>query len=115
MNRATLPDDIQRDLEQIQAAEQTDETATLVKLLSKAIRDWKLERYAQAYGAGKISMARAAQESGVTIWEMMDYVRSRKISAQYDRDDLEEDIKEIYVRLSRGRDEEASPPTAPKE
>jgi predicted HTH domain antitoxin len=102
MNHATLPDQIVRDLEQIQAAEHTDQTATLVRLLTKAIRDWKLEHYAQAYGAGKISMARAAQESGVSIWEMMDYVRSRKISAQYDRDDLEDDLKEIYRRLGKG-------------
>ena len=99
MNHATLPDDIARDLEQIQATEHTDQTSTLVRLLTKAIRDWKLEHYAQAYGDAKISMARAAQESGVTMWEMMEYVRSRKISAQYDRDDLQEDLSEIRRRL----------------
>ncbi len=101
MKQATLPDDIARDLEQIQAIEQTDQTATLVRLLKKAIRDWKLEYHAQAYADGKISMARAAQESGVTLWEMLAYVRSRKISAQYDRDDLEEDVNEIYRRFEK--------------
>jgi len=97
----TLPDDIVRDLEQIQQAEHIDETATLVRLLTKAIHEWKLEHYAQAYGSGKISMARAAEESGVTIWEMTEYVRSRKISVQYDRDDLAEDVDEIYRRLGK--------------
>lgn len=101
MNHTTLPDHIVRDLEQIQAAEHTDQTSTLVRLLTKAISDWKLDHWAQAYGAGKISMARAAQESGVTMWEMMDYVRSRKISAQYDRDDLQEDLNEIYQGLGK--------------
>ena len=103
-SETTLPESIQRDLRQIQAAGHTDEQATLAGLPTKAIDDWKPEHNAQAYGAGKISMARAAQESGVTLWKMTDYVRSRKISVPYDRDDLREDLDEIYRQLGRNPD-----------
>ena len=96
-----LPEQILRELEAIQAAEQADRETTVRRLLTRAIRDWKLEHNAQAYAAGKIGMARAAQESGVTLWEMMEYARSRKIGTQYDRNDLEEDLKEIYRRLGK--------------
>lgn len=42
----------------------------------------KLEHYSQEYGQGRMTLARAAEEADVSIWEMMDYVRQRKIPAQ---------------------------------
>src|SRR5260370_23518016 len=95
-----LPDGLARDLEHIQAIEQDDQPTTVRKLLSRAILEWKLEHSANEYGTRKVSLARAAQDAGVSVWEMMEYVRSRKITAQYDREDLDHDIKEIYTRLS---------------
>jgi len=43
----------------------------------------------------------AAHESGVTLWEMLSSVRAHKIGAQYDTDDLQVDVKEIYQRLGK--------------
>ena len=91
-----IPGELVRDLETIEKAEQSDRSTTLRKLLSKAIGDWKLEHYARLYGEGKISLARAADEAGVSLWEMMDYARSRKIPAQYDLEDFQDDLKRIY-------------------
>jgi predicted HTH domain antitoxin len=60
---------------------------------------WKLEHYAAQYGQGKLSMARAAREAGVSVWEMQSYVREQRIPAQYDREEFEHDLKAIYGRL----------------
>jgi predicted HTH domain antitoxin len=54
--------------------------------------DRKLRHYAFLYGKGKISMASAAQEANVSVWEMMDYLRREKITAQYDLAALKEDL-----------------------
>ena len=51
MTNPILPENIQRDLRQIQAEENIDEKSILVRLLTKAIQDWKLEHNAQAYAA----------------------------------------------------------------
>ena len=40
---ARLPLELVRDLEAIQAAEQTDRSTTLRKLLARAVGDWKLD------------------------------------------------------------------------
>ena len=90
-----LPEDLIKDLETIERVEQADRSTTLRKLLYKAVRDWKMEHYARLYGEGKISLARAAKEAGVSLWEMMDYARSRKVPAQYDLDDFERDFRKI--------------------
>jgi predicted HTH domain antitoxin len=99
---ARLPRGLVRDLERIERTEQADRSTTIRKLLARAIADWKLEHCARLYGDGKLTLARAARDAGVSLWEMMDYVRSRKISVQYDLDDFEQDVKTVYGRLGRG-------------
>ena len=90
-----LPSAVVRDLEAIEEVEQSDRSTTIRKLLSRAIQDWKLDHYSRLYGSGKLTLARAARGARVSIWEMMDYVRMKRISAQYDLEDLEQDLKRI--------------------
>lgn len=61
----------------------------------------KLEHYARLYGDGKLTLARAARDAGVSLWEMMDYARARKLPAQYDLEDLERDQGTIQKSLNQ--------------
>ena len=90
-----LPDTVVRDLEAIEQVEQSDRSTTVRKLLSRAIQDWKLDHYSRLYGSGKLTIARAARGAGVSLWEMMDYVRSKKITAQHDFEDFQRDLKTV--------------------
>lgn len=56
----------------------------------------KLEHYVRLYGDGKLTLARAAREAGVSLWEMMDYARARKVPVQYDLEDLQRDVRTIH-------------------
>ncbi|HEY2971519.1 MAG TPA: UPF0175 family protein [Pyrinomonadaceae bacterium] len=96
-----LPETIVRDLETIEEAEQSDRSTTVRKLLYRAIQDWKLDHYARLYGDGKLTLARAAREAGVSLWEMMDYTRTKKIAAQYDLEDFQRDLKIVYAGAKR--------------
>lgn len=91
-----LPAELVRELAFIGDVEQSDRSTTVRRLLSKAIQEWKLEHYARLYGDGKLTLARAARDAGVSLWEMMDYARARKVPAQYDLDDLQRDLGTIY-------------------
>jgi len=84
-----------RELEFIEEVEQADRSTTVRRLLAKAVREWKLEHYARQYGDGKFTMARAARDAGVSLWEMMEYVRGRKVAVQYDLEDLRQDLDTI--------------------
>jgi predicted HTH domain antitoxin len=92
---ARLPSDLVRELELIQNVEQSDRSTTVRRLLSRAVRDWKLEHAAREYGERRVSLARAALDAGVSLWEMMDYARSGRVAAQYDLDDLERDFETV--------------------
>ena len=92
-----VPQDMIRDLETIEEAEQTDRSTTIRKLLYRAIEDWKLSHYASHYSDGRTTLARAAEDAGVSVWEMLDYLRHSKVSAQYDLEDLEHDLEVLKV------------------
>ncbi|MCY4558458.1 MAG: UPF0175 family protein [Chloroflexi bacterium] len=92
-----LPLGLVRELELIEEVEQSDRSTTVRRLLASAVHDWKLEHYARQYGEGKVTLARAARDAGVSLWEMMDYARSRKVPAQYELEDLQQDLKTIFA------------------
>ena len=91
-----LPSELVRELAFIEEVEQSDRSTTVRRLLSKAIQQWKLEHYVRLYGDGKLTLARAAHDAGVALWEMMDYARARKVPAQYDLEELQRDLGTIH-------------------
>jgi predicted HTH domain antitoxin len=104
MVASRLPEEMVRDLELIERWEQTDRSTTVRKLLQRAIGEWKRDFYARQYGEGAMTLARAAQGAGVSLWEMMDDVRQRKIAAQYDLRDLQHDLAAVLGQSSAPSD-----------
>ncbi len=98
---ARIPTDLVSDIEEIERLEQIDRSTVVRKLLYQAVKTWKLDHYAQEYGRGTVTMGKAAEEAGVSIWEMMEYVRQRRIPAQYGLEDLEHDLQVVYKRLGK--------------
>jgi predicted HTH domain antitoxin len=96
-----LPGNLVSDLKKIESVEQSDRSTVLRKLLYKAVTDWKKEYAARLYAEGKLTLERAAMDSGVSVREMLEYLKTRKIPTQYDVDDLEEDMKSFYKRIGR--------------
>jgi predicted HTH domain antitoxin len=103
MVASRLPQELVRDLELIERYEQTDRSTTVRKLLSRGVAEWKLDFYGRQYGEGAMTLAKAAQEAGVSLWEMMDYARQRKIAAQYDLEDLQQDLETALGKASATR------------
>ncbi len=97
-----LPAELVGGLELIEDVEQSDRSVTVRRLLASAIQQWKLDYYATQYGEGRLSLARAARDAGVSLWEMMSHARARRIPAQYDLEDLQHDLK--VIRVSNERD-----------
>lgn len=96
-----LPSELVCELAFIEEVEQSDRSTTVRRLLSKAIQQWKLEHYVRLYGDGKLTLARAAHDAGVSLWEMMDYARARKVPAQYDLEELQRDLGTIDGSLDQ--------------
>ena len=95
---ARLPKQLVKGLRKIEEIEQSDRSSTIRKLLSRAVCEWKKEYAATLYGQGKLTLERAAYEANVSVREMMEYIREKKIPGQYELKDLEDDMTRFYRR-----------------
>ncbi len=96
-----LPQNLVMELNKIESVEQSDRSTVLRKLLAKSITDWKKEHAAKLYSENKITLERAAMEAGVSVREIMEFLKVRKVPAQYDLEDLEDDMKNFYKRIGK--------------
>lgn len=88
-----VPEDMAKDIEEIEKEEKADRATVVRKLLAKAIADRKLERALTLYGSGKVSLWKASKIAGLTLWEMMEIVKQKKIPSQYSYEDFREDFE----------------------
>ncbi len=96
-----VPPELVADLQKIEEVEHLDRSTAVRRLLYAAIREWKLEYAAKLYTENRVTLARAGEEAGVSVREMMEYLRQKKVPMQYGLDDFEEDLKGIYARLGQ--------------
>lgn len=88
-----VPEELAKEVERIAQAEALDKSTTIKRLLIKAVEAWKMDHALKLYQEGKISIGKAAEIAGVSLWEILDTILKRKIPLQITRDDLEEDLK----------------------
>ncbi len=100
MVAARLPETLVSDIKKIEGVEQIDRSTVLRKLLNKAVIEWKKEYAAKLYAEGSITLEKAALDAGVSVREMMEYLKHKKIPSQYDIEDLDEDMKNFYKRMA---------------
>lgn len=98
---ARLPESLVADLRKIEMEEQSDISTVVRKLLHRAVSEWKKEYAAKLYAERKITLERAAMEAGISVREMMEYLKQKRIPAQYSLEDLEEDMKNYYRRITK--------------
>ena len=75
--------------------EKTDKTTALRKTLALGTKQYLLEKVLKEYSQGKISIGKAAEKAKVSLWEMMDELKSRNISNNLDRDDYQEQLNNL--------------------
>ncbi len=96
-----VPADVVADLKKLEEAEHLDRSTAVRRLLYAGIREWKLEHAAKLYQENRATLAKAAEDAGVSVREMMDYIRQKKIPMQYDMEDFEHDLRVIYKRIGK--------------
>jgi len=82
-------------IEEIARRERVDKSTILDRALERYTKEWLLERAVESYREGTVTLSRAAEISGISIWEMIDILEKRKVALQYDLENLEEDLKTL--------------------
>ncbi|MFQ6074753.1 MAG: UPF0175 family protein [Candidatus Bathyarchaeia archaeon] len=70
------------------------------RLLDAALQQRRVEEALRAYQDGKVTLWKAAEMAGLSLRQMMEFVREKKIPVPYTLDDLNRDLE--YVKRRTG-------------
>jgi predicted HTH domain antitoxin len=87
-----LPKDVLTKIERLSREEHEDRSAMIRKLVMLGYADFVKEKAAERYLQGKVTLSKAAQESGLTLWEMEKYLVERGFKSSYSVEDLEREL-----------------------
>jgi len=92
---ARLPREIVKLIEEIAREEKIDKSTVVERALEHYMREWRLNKAVESYRKGLVTLSRAAEIAGVSIWEMIDVLVQKKVTLQYSVEDLEEDLRAL--------------------
>jgi predicted HTH domain antitoxin len=89
-----VPDDLEAELEEYLESERLDRSTAVRKLLSEGLEAWRTERALERFAGGEVSLAKAADLAGLSVWEFADLVEDAN-DAWVSSDHLEADLDEL--------------------
>lgn len=89
-----VPDDLEAELEAYLESERLDRSTAVRKLLSEGLNEWRRERALDRFADGDVSLIKAAELAGLSVWEFADLVEESD-DAWISADHLEADLDEL--------------------
>ena len=88
-----VDDDLARMIDEVAEREGMDRSTVIRRFLSKAVREWLIERRLEEYEHGRLTLWQAARSCGLSLWEIIEEVKAREIRVPYTLQELKEDLK----------------------
>ncbi len=82
-------------IDEIAKQEGMDRSTVIRRFLTKAVKDWLIEKSLKDYEEGKITLWQAAEKCGLSLWEMINEVKKRGTHVPYTLEDLREDLEDL--------------------
>jgi len=90
-----IPDDLEKSLLEFSEKESKPTSEVIRELLERGLKEKRIELGLQLYKEGKVTLWKAATIANVSLWEMVEKLKERKIEVQYGQSELEEDLKAL--------------------
>lgn len=94
---ARIPEEVFHELENFMKEESLEKSASIRKLLSDGLQQWKLKKALRSLEEGKVTFLKAAEMAGITVWDFADIVRDKGIvwikSQKFMRQDLDDALR----------------------
>lgn len=90
-----VPDEVYRDIKRIEEEEKTERAEVIRRLLSDAIKRWKLKKALDTLRESRATLRTAAKSAGLTYIEMLDAAETAGIPIDYTLSDLTLDLKTV--------------------
>lgn len=97
---ARLPREMLREVERLAEEMKVDRSELIRRLLDSALQEKRVEKAIQAYREGKVTLWKAADMAGLSLREMIELAREKKIPVSYTLEDLRRDIEFVRRKTS---------------
>jgi predicted transcriptional regulator len=88
-----VEDELAKTIDQVAKSEGMDRSTVIRRFLSKAVKDWLIEKSLEDYEHGKATLWQAAASCGLSLWEMIGEAKKREIHVPYTLEELRSDLK----------------------
>ena len=93
-----LPDDLKEEIDKLRELYKEEQSAYIRKLLWKSVAQEKIDYALKEYIDDKISLGKAAEFAGISIWEMLDELKKRNITLKYKISEAELEIEKLLKK-----------------
>ncbi len=89
-----LDKEVLRDLTKVERKWQADRSEAIRRLLVHSIEEWKITTALQDIRERKISIGKAAEECGLSLWRLLDLLQEKNVDwTGYSAGDVERDLR----------------------
>jgi len=79
--KTRVKEELAKATDEVAKEEGMDRSTVIRRFLSKAVRDWLIEKSLAAYGEGRLTLSQAAERCRLSLWETVEEARKRERSA----------------------------------
>ncbi|MEK6988156.1 MAG: UPF0175 family protein [Candidatus Thermoplasmatota archaeon] len=95
-----LDDDTTREVDRLAKEFRTDRSEILRRVLEVGLREARLQSAVEQLRAQKVSLERAAELAGISLFEMLDAAERADVAYGYSSDDLSRDLLRLRPRAA---------------
>ena len=93
-----IPEELKKEIDQIREKSMEDQSSLVRRLLRRSITEEKLDLAVKDYIDEKISLGAAAEFARVSIWQMIDVLKSRNIGLKYKVSEAQLEIENMIKK-----------------
>ena len=91
---ARIPRGAERHLQLLMHHEHLDKSAAARKVIALGLAEWRKQEALELIRRGKLTVSAAAKFAGMSIWEMLELIREKKISyIHISKQELEKELE----------------------
>lgn len=93
-----IPRQLKRSLRELQQLTGEDQSTILRKVVDRGLSEARLDIAVDRYVREKVSLEQATVIAGVSLWKLLDELRTRNVALKYSQADAEAEINRILGR-----------------
>lgn len=90
-----ISSEMNKEIEKLQEILHLDKSSVVRQLLTKSIKEFKIEKALGEYQKGKVSFGKAVDIAGINYWEFIDVCRKNNIQLKFSEEDARFGISKV--------------------